>query len=732
MRAMQLCVHPMRFSSALRSTLLSFAVSVAGTMLACAPIGRALGEGGIEEIVVTAERRLADIQSVPLSVTALTGDDIRQLALRDTVDLTFAVPGLQLDQQGMGATPFIRGVGAMSGAIGNEAPVSMYVDGVYFATPNASVLSLDGVRQIEVLKGPQGTLFGRNATGGVVQIATREPEADPSADVRLQYASDATVRASAYLSRGFGDAVAASLSLYGRDQRRGWGTNLTTGERTFRHNEHGARAKLSWAPGSSTRVLVGASRFRRRGEDGIGYHIVPGALGADGQTGYSGFYEAWADPQDRAGYRHDVVSARLEHDFPAFRVVNILSWQTLDGFFNLDQDATPVRIVNAPISQHGRTLTEEVQVLSRPEAALVWIAGFYYLNDLAGYDPLALEGTASLPFSSIEIHSRQRSQSYAAFGQATAHLTPRTHLTVGARYTRDERRIDGSTLGLVDDASMTLAAARQRAMWERPTWRVALARDVKSDFMVYVSWDRGFKSGIYNLLTYAAAPADPEVLDAYQAGMKSAWLDDRLRLNAAAFTYRYRNIQVEEIVTGATITINAAAARMRGLDLDLEYAPTEALSVRASVALLHGRYTDFPNAPINVPTRDEDGRLVGGNTVVSGDAAGFHTVRSPNLTAALSARYQLSTRLGELGLGVAYYHNAGFAWDPDNRLRQAAYGLSSASIEWTLPDEATVVRAAASNRNDAEVCLYATATGLGDLCSPRAPRSLSVDVSRRF
>ena len=343
---------------------------------------------------MTAERRGADIQSVPLSVVALTDDDIRSLSLRDSLDLPSAVPGLQFDQQGMGATPFIRGVGAMSGAIGNEAPVSMYVDGVYYATPNASVFTLDGIRQVEVLKGPQGTLFGRNATGGVIQVMTREPEFDPSAELELQYASDATVRGSLYATGRVGDFTAASIALNGRDQRTGWGTNLATGESTFRHNENGARGKLLWTPASQTRLLLGASHYRRRGEDGIGFHVVPGSLGVDGRTEYSGFYNSWTAPQDRARYRHTVASARLEHDFRAFGLVNILSWQEMTGWFNLDQDATPLRIVNAPISQYGRTITEELQAVSPRDSRLVWIAGLYYLHDVSAYEPLALEGAA--------------------------------------------------------------------------------------------------------------------------------------------------------------------------------------------------------------------------------------------------------------------------------------------------------------------------------------------------
>ena len=686
----------------------------------------------IEQVIVSAERRPVEIQSVPLSVAALTERDIKSLALRNSVDLTSAVPGLQFAQQGMGATPFIRGVGATSGAIGNEAPVSMYVDGVYIAAPTASVFSLAGIRQIEVLKGPQGTLFGRNATGGVIQIETRDAVPDPSAELQLGISNYSTTQSSLYATAGLGQAVAANISLQYREQQDGWGTNLPTGAPSFRHEELGARAKLEWSAGPQTRLSFGASHFDRDGEDGLGYHILPGALGLDGRTGYSGFYNAWADPQDRAGYRHDVLSARVEHDQASFRLVNILSWQQLHAFFQLDQDATPARIIEAPISQYGRTITEELQLLSRPDSSLPWIVGIYYLKDLSAYDPLALQGAAVQPFTSTEIHSRQQSDSYAIYGQTTFDFSSRTHLTVGGRYTRDERSVEGVTFGTLERNRAPVTSMRQSDSWEKPTWRVALSNDVAGDVTAYASWDRGFKSGVYNLLSYAQPAVNPEVLDAYQVGVKSEWLQHRLRLNAAAFLYEYRNIQVESIVAGATIAMNAAEARMRGLEIDAEYRPSSALGLRAALSLLDGHYTDFKNAPFHVPNRDGDGNLIGGNTVTSGDATGHRTVRSPRTSALLHARYLLPTRGGEFGLNVAYAYSSRFAWDPDNRIEQDAYGTLSASLDWSLPGDAMTVRLSGSNLSNREVCVQANATAVADICSPRAPRVLSLEVSTKL
>ena len=686
----------------------------------------------IGQVIVTAGRRPENIQTVPIGVSALSADEVRSLNLRETLDLSTAIPGLNFTQQGIGATPFIRGVGAMSGAIGNEAPVSVYLDGVYIAAPTAAVFSLHDVQQIEVLKGPQGTLFGRNATGGVIQVTRREPAADPAAELRLQLSSYSTTEASLYATTGVGDAAAANVTLHHRQQRHGWGTNLATGGSTFRHEELGASTKIVWSPATATRLTLNGSYFDRDGEDGIGYHIMPGSLGADGRTGYEGFYNSWGDPQDRGGYRHAIVSARIEQDLSAFRLINTVSWQELDAFFRLDQDETPLRIVDAPISQYGRTVTEELQALSHEGAAWPWIIGVYYLRDLAAYDPLALQGAAVLPLSSSAIHSQQRTDSYAMYAQTTAPLTSRTHLTLGARYTRDERRIDGSTFGTLGTEQMTLAAARQQAQWEKPTWRAALSHDLADGLMAYVAYDRGFKSGVFNLLSYAAPAVFPEVLDAYQGGLKSEWLQHRLRLNIAAFLYRYQNIQVESMIAGATIAVNAAAARMKGVEVELQFLPTSRFTIGAGLALLDGHYSDFPNAPFNVPNRDAAGNLSGGNTIVSGDAAGNRTIRSPRTTASLSGGVRLPVAVGELDFNVSYAYSARFAWDPDNRIQQRAFDTLNAALEWSSPSGAFSMRAAGSNLTNSEVHVFALASALGDFGTPRAPRILSLELSTRF
>ncbi|MGD0493856.1 MAG: TonB-dependent receptor [Steroidobacteraceae bacterium] len=686
----------------------------------------------LEEVIVTAQWRTENLQSIPVALTAITSTELLNAGVTDTASLSLAVPGLSYTQEVNGATPFIRGIGTTNGGVGNEASVATYVDGVYMSSINASLFELNNVDYIEVLKGPQGTLFGRNATGGVIQIITKDPSFTPSADVHVGYGNYDTTGGSFYGTTRLGETIAADLATYGKNQADGWGTDLVTGQPTFTRHDVGARSKWLWIPDDFTRIVVTADYNRTRNEDGLGFHVVPPGVGIDGVTRYGGYYNTYDDPNDYTDVRQTGLSVRMEQDLPAARWVNISSWRNVNGFMLLDQDATPLEVVRAPIFQHDKTITEEMHLLSEDSASLPWIVGIYYIYDLSAYDPLGLMGAVAAPLDEIQMWSAQKSQSYAAFGQVTPEIATGTHLTLGARYTKDDRAVTGSTLGMVGPETLALAGASQSTSWAKPTWRVALDHQFAPDIMGYISDDRGFKSGVYNLGTYASAPVNPEVLDAYQLGMKTELADHRVRLNMAAFYYRYKNIQVQEIVSGATESLNAAAAEMKGIDVDFAFLPTDVLTVRGGFELMNGHYTDFRNAPFNDPTVGPSGVPIGGNTQRSGNATGFDTVRTPKGTATASADYRVPMGTGNLNFAVSYYYNSGFAWDPDNRLRQPSYDVVNASVEWSALKNGWGIRLWGRNLTGEYYCVFETATTLLDSCAPASPRTYGITLSAHF
>jgi iron complex outermembrane receptor protein len=682
--------------------------------------------------VVTAQRRSENLQTIPLSGTAATAIELLNEGVTDTASLSLAVPGLSYTLGGNSATPFIRGVGTTIVSVGNEASVATYVDGVYISSINAQLFELANIDRIEVMKGPQGTLFGRNATGGVIQIITKDPSLTPSADVHVGYGNYDTTSGSFYGTTGLGENVAVNLAVYGKNQADGWGTDLVTGQPTFTRHDFGGRSKLLWRPSDDTRVLITADYNRTRNEDGLGYHVVPPGVGIDGVTRYNGFYNNYDDPNDHWDVRQGGLSLKVDQDLRVVRLVSITSWRDVNGFELIDQDATPLEVVRAPILQHDRTITQEVQFLSRDGASLPWIGGLYYYDDLAAYDPLGLQGEVAAPLEEIQIWSAQKSRSYAAFGQATPEIATDTHLTLGARFTKDDRAAVGSTLGLAGPQTLPLASASQRTSWSRLTWRVAVDHRFTPDIMGYLSDDRGFKSGVYNLLTYSAPPVAPETLDAYQLGIKTEFANHRMRVNAAAFYYDYKNIQVQEVFTGAINLVNAAAATMKGIDVDFAFLPIDAVTVRGGFEMMSGHYTNFKNAPFYSPTLGPSGAPVGGNTQSVGNATGFDTVRTPKDTATVSVAYRVSAPRGSLSFVVSDYYNSGFSWDPDNRLRQSSFEVVSASVDWSAPKNGWSVRLGGSNLTGTHYCAYTAGQTLLNSCAPAPPRTYGMTLSANF
>ncbi len=257
-----------------------------------------------------------------MAVTSLSAADLARSDVVNTTSLSLAVPGLMFMQGANTATPFIRGVGSATNSVGAEGAVSTYIDGVYVTSLNATLFELNNVERVEVLKGPQGTLFGRNATGGVVQIITKDPSSTPAVDLHIRYGNFDTTSGSFYGTTGVGDNVAVDLAAYGRNQADGWGTALVTGRPTFTRHDFGGRSKLLLGFRARTRGSFFAADFNRaRNEDGLGSHIAPSAIGSDEVSGYQGFYNTYDNPNDFSDVRQTGVSVTAEQAFQASRLV---------------------------------------------------------------------------------------------------------------------------------------------------------------------------------------------------------------------------------------------------------------------------------------------------------------------------------------------------------------------------------------------------------------------------
>jgi iron complex outermembrane recepter protein len=696
--------------------------------LAASNVSPGGGGDSLAEVVVTARRRSENAQAVPISIAAISGDALAQtFGVNNLETLTQAVPGLDISMDTGNTKIFLRGVGTT--AVATDNSVGIYVDGVYVAAQSASFLHLANIDRIEVDKGPQGTLFGRNTIGGVVQIVTRTPSSTPSADLTVGYGNYNTLTLNFYGTSGIAPHLAADFAYYYDNQLDSPGMDLATGTKNiFRQYAEVLRNKWLWAPTEGTTVTLALDYTHDRQATGIVWSFLPGAVGVDGKTSYVGLYNTASDLDNHWADRNYGASLRVEHDFGWSRLVSITGDRDSLNIHSLDQDATPLHLVDAnPLPELDETLTQELQLQSPAgDEELNWIAGLYYMDDRFASLPLVIKeghySPTALTYTTVDVYVREPTLSYAEFGQATCAFLPDTHLTLGVRNTDDTKRIVGNTLVDGFDAMH----GRQAAHFSKVTYRAVLDRQLSGDIFGYVSWNTGFKSGQYSLVNFTEVPVKPEQLTAYEAGLKTELLDRRLRVNGSVFDYKYQDIQVQEVLVGGTQLVNAARATIYGLDLDTVANVTRFLSLHASLEWLHARYTNFPADPSYVPAAG------GGNDLITINGAGLHMDNAPDFSAYGAVDYTLTVAGGKLDLNVNESYDSGYYWDPNDRLRQPAFALLGGYLKWTDGEGKWSYRLWGNNVTSRHFYTYEDAFAFGDVYSPAMPATYGIAAERRF
>ncbi|WP_343890950.1 TonB-dependent receptor [Sphingomonas oligophenolica] len=696
----------------------------------------------VEEIVVTAQRRSERLQEVPGTVTALTANTAEALGVSGTEALTIATPGLDFSRfSGFGGTPFIRGVGTSQAVTGIESSVATYVDDVYLGTPIANVFAFNNIERVEVIKGPQGTLFGRNATGGVISVTTRRPSQKAAFDAQVGYGNYDTYSGSAYANMPLSSTFAVNAAFDLSDQSRGYGIDLKSGQDIYKHREWSVRSEASWQPGSGTSFLLIGDYFKSRGDDGLNQATAPRTVGRDGST-FRGRFTATNLPGDRAIVESGGVSLRADQDLGFAKLASISAYRFSNLDVSLDQTGGGIGFVTVDVIAPVRSFSQEIQLLSPSSSPLRWIVGAYYYNSDSRLDPVTQSGLALGPAISKKIYSAQRLNSWSGFGELRYELLPSTEVTVGLRYTRDFYDFDTRTV-LGTGAVPAANTFSQSDSFGKLTYRAVIDHKFTNDIHAYVSYSRGFKSGGYNLSAPGnapgAPPVSPEVLDAVEIGVKSEVFDHRLRFNLSAYHYDYKDLQVTVIGPATSVIINAAKARINGIDMDFSAALSGRLTITGGAAFIWGKYTDFPNGPLNVPnpavctpTPQTTGAPTGGNTQCAVDLAGNRTVRSPKFSGSVGITYKVPTAIGDLGIAGSLSHNSGFYWDPDNRLTQPSYTLLNTNLSWTSSDERFEARVWVKNLTNAYYYQGAVEGALRDSVRPATPRTYGVTLGVHF
>jgi iron complex outermembrane recepter protein len=718
----------------------------------------------LEEVLVTATRRSASLQTVPQTITAISSDTLDALDIKTVVDLPQLVSGLTVNRQGAAANSFMRGVGSNSQGFTTESPVAVYVDGFYLPYSSAVAFSFNNIERVEVLKGPQGTLYGRNATGGLINVITRDPGAQVHVDASASYDNYDAATLNFYGSAPLSETLAANLAVTHTNQGDSWGRNLVTGTNNMKLEETGLDGKLRWIPTSSTSVTLHGLFDHVKTDQGAVLSIYPGSVGVDG-TRYLGEYRNASRVDSAAEVETFHIGAKIDHDF------GFASFLSLTGYLHTRADISgnnssgipgnPVAgqaATIADLSSTSKTISQELQLRSNPSATsrLEWIVGAYYFDDdnairAASYGTCVGNVCVATPVPTVT-NSNPTTKSYAGYGEGTYKLADRTRLTFGLRYTDDHRGLTGLAEPLpgrpnsptVLPASTVLrpgdpytgnpSGIPTSISFSKLTYKAVLAQDLNENVHTYASYNRGFRSGGYSASSFVNMPTRPEVLDSYEIGIKSELFNRLLRLNVAGFQYSYKDIQLRTSAPpappGQIITYNAAAARIKGIDVDFNFVPTTQLSINGSFEYLDGKYTKFPNTNCTAP-RVIGGAILGGNVTLACDNSGRRVINSPEISFTFGAVYNIESKVGSFALAANDKYTSKFYWDPANRLAQPAYHLLNASLTWTAPSTHYDVQLFAKNVNSKYYAVYA-AEGTSDTYLPGAPRTYGLTVGFRY
>lgn len=689
----------------------------------------------VDDIVVTAQKRSERLLDVPMSVSATSGEELSNAGISSTGSLQQISPGLLTVNNGLAFTPAIRGISSVGTSAGDEANVSMYLDDVYIGAPLAGLFDLKDIQRVEVLKGPQGTLFGRNATGGALRIVTLAPSFVPRAELSADYGFDfEQLKLGAYVTGPITENIAGSLNLFhlSNDGYTASASPLLNGERVSKAENNAVRGKLLFQPTETLQFTVAAD-YSERSDNSIfsavprnGRNIaenVPGIL--LGRPGvYPGSVEPIIDVKTK-GVSLDGTWNPTDN----LTIRSITAYRSAEGLFQTDTDRSSASSSSLRLIQNQDTFSQELNFSGPQGDRVSWIAGlFYYWSEAGNPYFRAFSGNAPSGTVVSDFTDTVTSTSYAAFGEVNFDFTDRLHGIFGARYTSEKKEFDFRDIV----RAAGLRTAQAEATFESPTFRGVLQYDLATDANVYASVSNGFKSGVFNSYALPAIPVAPEKITAYEIGAKAKV--SGITLTAAAFWYDYTDIQVTaytSLPNGAYVSTlnNAAAATVKGFEVAARGPLTEHLSFDVGLsALPTANYDEYLGASVYIPNA-----VTGGATSVSPyNASGSRMMRAPKYQANARLTYENVVLSGDFMATVNMSYNDGFYWQAGNLTPEAAYTTVNAKVSWTDPNGKLTYSVWAENLTDELYSLNTTsgAPGLSDAFAP--PRLVGVGITAHF
>ncbi|GGB23989.1 TonB-dependent receptor [Sphingomonas metalli] len=750
----------------------------AGQTTPQAAAGTATNDGDqLGDIVVTAQRREQRLQDTPVSVTALSAQALTARGIDNLADVSNFAPNLELHPTnrpaggGSAFAGYIRGVGTGDFQFPTDPGIGLYVDDVYIARSLGGLLSLEDIARVEVLKGPQGTLYGRNTIGGAINVITTDPIVSGAATgmAKVRFGAYGRADAAALINAPIIDGALGAKFSASYISNDGFGRRLSDGQRYASENRLILRGAIKWQTDGAT-LKINADYTRQRQNPPSGYFIgfVPSGatvakiarynqyaapflnaqLGLPAGTIYDGrfvtsdpyrIYSAQPQQDDSDIYG---VSAVATFDITdTITLKSITAYRNIDATVEVDGDQTPYPLQQSRTLMKDYQISQEVQLGGTVlDGRLNFLVGGYAFREKGNSSVFtrSFEGifealrAAGLPTTAADAGNTfttfgLEATSYALFTQENLKLTDTLSLTAGGRINRDRKSYSTSVLR-PQNGVVVVPLSRAVAEWDSFTPKVGLEWKPTRAALVYASYSKGFKSGGFGASTVASTPTpryDPEKLTSYELGAKTSWFDDRLTLNVAGFYSEYRDIQLTvqgvDPLTNANIrtTRNAGGSNIKGFEAELNVAPARGLTVNLGVGHVDARFDTLTAAAIT-----------------SGFTLNSRVPQIPDWSINGGAAYQLATGVGRFTVrGDVSYKGSQFLTAADPTSYQKQYALLGARLAWQ-PSwvEGLEISVDATNLTDTRYAYYkSTLAPTGQYVAiPGAPREIYGSVRFSF
>jgi len=700
----------------------------------------------LERIEVTARRTVENLQTVPVAVTSLGEEELAQRGIDNITSVQQFSPNTTLQvSRGTNSTltAYIRGIGQQDPLWGFEPGVGIYIDDVYLARPQGAALDVYDVERIEVLRGPQGTLYGRNTIGGAVKYVTKQLTGDNQFAIRgtLGSYNQRDLRISGQTGLSDTVFVSGALATFNRD---GFGKFLNTGDDNYNKDLMSGRLSLQWNAADNFRVNIAADKTVDDSNPRGGFRLFPSAL-APNDTMPSKVYDANISMPVTNKVETEGQSLTLTWDVnDNWTIKSITARREGVTDTNIDFDSTSSPTLDIPAFYEDEQTSQELQFLYSSERLKVASGIYYYSGDACGAFGQVVYG-----LSTTENGGCVETDSFAFYSQGSYQLDDKWSATLGGRFTKDDkdaavyryvysgykfpRESGGTRIGVQTDFQGSESFSHFSP-------RLGLEYQHSRDLMLYGSYTNGFKSGGFDMRANQAInpdadkPYQEETVDTFELGMKSEWLNQRLRLNAAVFMSKYEDMQVTVqrsvetspgTVTVASQVLNAANADINGVELEATFAVTRDFNLSAIVGYVDAKFNEVeffdPNQQQVIDVSDI-----------------WSFANTPDLTATLAGTYSMATRFGEVALTANLAHRgATQIFEIPSILDFGGYTVFNAGATWYSNDGHWDVSLQAKNIGDkqARIAGYNFAGPVLDnsvLGFYTDPRTFSLTVGYRF